>query len=65
MRAFDRETNDLRVLRKATKIISDNVENRIAAYMQSGLGAIVLTDEATGTRYQIIIIDGEIQKREL
>ena len=65
MRIFDREANDLRLLRKADKAISDNIEDRIAAYMQSGLAPIVLTDETTGTQYQIIIIDGEIQKREL
>ena len=65
MRAFDREVNDQRLLRKANKNVSDNIENRIDAYIKTGLATLILTDEATGTRYQITIINGELQLRQL
>ena len=63
--AFDRETNDRRLLQKADKAIGDNIEDRIAAFLQSGRAVIVMRDESNGTLYQVTIIDGEFVKREM
>ncbi len=63
--AFTREQNDKRLLRKADKNISTNIEDRINAYLQSGLARVALKDEVTGTLYQVTIIDGEVVKREI
>lgn len=65
MRIFDREQNEQRLLRKADKNISNNIEARIIAVLASGTAVIVIPDESTGTLYQVTIIAGEFVKRQL